>query len=237
MSKKFRGKPCVYCGGLAESADHVIAREFILPEQRANLPKVPACQKCNSAKSKLEHYLTGILPLGARTPAAAQIALRTIPKRHAKNPWLREALANAQPRPGGLAVPIQAGPLEELCGLIARALLWHRFGVILPTGYSSTATVFQDTGRQEFARIAARFPSDGWVFGEFGDGGFKFIGARATNDPCCSLWAFEFYGGALLAEGGLRAGSLIVAVTGRMKFIEELSAKLVARPAPAPPIA
>ena len=59
MGKGFKGKTCVYCAAApAATMDHVFAREFFLVDRRANLPKVPACQACNSAKSGLEHYLT-----------------------------------------------------------------------------------------------------------------------------------------------------------------------------------
>jgi hypothetical protein len=62
VSKKFKGKPCVYCtDGTAISADHVIARQFFLERHRANIPKAPACVKCNGEKSALEEQ--GDLPL------------------------------------------------------------------------------------------------------------------------------------------------------------------------------
>jgi hypothetical protein len=67
MSKKYKGKLCVYCAsGIATVADHVIAREFFLPARRANLSKVPACHNCNDVKGRLEHYLTAVLGFGAR---------------------------------------------------------------------------------------------------------------------------------------------------------------------------
>ena len=55
MSKKFKGKLCVYCGtGESETADHVVAREFFPETHRDGLPKVPACKACNAAKAALE---------------------------------------------------------------------------------------------------------------------------------------------------------------------------------------
>lgn len=65
-SKKYRGKVCVYCRtNKSSTADHIFPREFFQIDKRADLPKVPACQKCNNEKSKLEHYLAAILPFGA----------------------------------------------------------------------------------------------------------------------------------------------------------------------------
>lgn len=44
MSKAFKGKTCVYCGGtdMSSTEDHVFARQFFPEERRAGLPKVPA---------------------------------------------------------------------------------------------------------------------------------------------------------------------------------------------------
>ena len=68
MSKKFKGKTCVYCGkvGASDTRDHALAREFVLDRHRSNLPVVPACRACNSAKSGLESELRMVLPSGAR---------------------------------------------------------------------------------------------------------------------------------------------------------------------------
>ena len=94
MTKKYRGKPCTYCSvRTAETADHVFAREFFLPAQRANLPKVPACRECNEAKSQLEHYLTAVLPFGARHPGAATSLSEMVPPRLAKNARLERDLS------------------------------------------------------------------------------------------------------------------------------------------------
>src|ERR1700744_277748 len=68
MSKQYKGKTCVYCASPGESStgDHVVARSFFSVDERANLPQVPTCAPCNSAKSALETYLTALLPQGAR---------------------------------------------------------------------------------------------------------------------------------------------------------------------------
>ena len=63
MSKKYKGKLCAYCTNkAAEAGDHVFSREFFLVEDRDDLPQAPICDSCNNAKSKLEHYLTAVLP-------------------------------------------------------------------------------------------------------------------------------------------------------------------------------
>ena len=82
MSKIFKGKRCVYCGvRQATMADHVLARQFVPVEKRADLPKVPECAQCNNEKSLLEHYLTVMLPFGAQhVDAQSNLATMVPPK-------------------------------------------------------------------------------------------------------------------------------------------------------------
>src|SRR5690242_13724910 len=110
MSKKFRGKTCTYCvERTATQPDHIFAREFFLPRRRHGLPKVPACQTCNNDKSKLEHYLTSILPFGGRHADATATFSDLVPGRLAKNAALQRQLSAAQGRVwaqfSGLFVP------------------------------------------------------------------------------------------------------------------------------------
>ena len=65
MRNRFKRLPCVYCGKRATTDDHVFAAKFFLERERGNLPKVPACQKCNNEKSHLEDYLMVVLGFGA----------------------------------------------------------------------------------------------------------------------------------------------------------------------------
>jgi hypothetical protein len=81
MSKKYKGKVCVYCGKEpSTTGDHVFAREFFLVKHRDGLPQVPSCDKCNGEKSALEHYLTAVLPFGARHRNASQALQTMVPK-------------------------------------------------------------------------------------------------------------------------------------------------------------
>jgi hypothetical protein len=111
MSKRFKGKTCVYCGAAPSTTtgDHVFAREFFINVRRGNLPKVPACEACNHEKSKLEHYLTAVLPFGGRHTDSAQNLSTLVEPRLAKNAKLHSALSVGQgrvwSREGGLLVP------------------------------------------------------------------------------------------------------------------------------------
>jgi hypothetical protein len=86
MSKRFKGLLCAYCSQRpAVTGDHLFAREFFLKTQRANLPQVPTCDRCNGEKSKLEHYLTAVLPFGGRHPDALTNLSQMVEPRLAKN--------------------------------------------------------------------------------------------------------------------------------------------------------
>lgn len=83
MSKKYKGKICVYCvEAESTSTDHVFARKFFLETDRAGLPQVPSCDPCNRAKATLEHYLASVLPFGARH-SGARDNLELVPRESA----------------------------------------------------------------------------------------------------------------------------------------------------------
>ena len=99
MSKKFKGKRCAYCAEReAVTGDHIFAREFFLPSARANLPQAPICRECNNEKSKLEHYLTTVLPFGGQHPTSLENLESMVPKRLRKNAKLHRELAAGQQR-------------------------------------------------------------------------------------------------------------------------------------------
>lgn len=77
MSKKFKGMQCAYClDAVATTVDHVFSREFFLVEDRGYLPEAPACKACNDEKSRMEHYLTAVLPFGGRHDPGARESRR-----------------------------------------------------------------------------------------------------------------------------------------------------------------
>jgi hypothetical protein len=131
MSKRFKGKTCVYCAAApsTRTGDHVFAREFFIDVRRRNLPKVPACEACNNEKSKLEHYLTAVLPFGGRHADSTENLSTLVTPRLAGQGqiWSRE---------GGLIVPVRTLPVDgekigRLFEFITKALLWHHWKVIL----------------------------------------------------------------------------------------------------------
>lgn len=52
---------CAYCGGPAETRDHVPPRVFLDKPYPSNLPVVPACRECNQKISIDEEYVARLL--------------------------------------------------------------------------------------------------------------------------------------------------------------------------------
>lgn len=239
MSKRFVGKPCVYCltNPSTRTGDHVFAREFFLPDQRDNLPKVPACTQCNNAKSALEHYLTAILPFGGRHAAAAA-SLGMVPARLAKNLRLQRAIAGgtsniwSEERSGILmptmAVPFDSDRLHELFRFIIKGLMWHHWGVTMPAAEYDVKVLSLTRAGEEFFALLSSMRSKKTVREDIGDGTFVYRGMQGVDCPEFSLWECIAYGGARLTgdpaapnEGASRIG----AITARRSFLESKAAR------------
>lgn len=83
---------CIYCGGPAETREHVPSRIMLDPPYPENLPVVGSCETCNRGFSKDEQYLVCLLeaaragsadPDKIRRPSVAR-ALRRSPALQAR---------------------------------------------------------------------------------------------------------------------------------------------------------
>lgn len=111
MRRELRGKLCAYCATQpGTTPGHVFARGFVALEKRDGLPTVPACEKCNGEKAKLEHYLTTVLPFGGQHADAAQTLITMVPSRLSKNQRLARELADGAER--GEADALRTVPIE-----------------------------------------------------------------------------------------------------------------------------
>jgi len=206
MTKKFKGKLCVYCAERPSgSGDHVFAREFFLPKDRHNLPKVPACSECNEAKSKLEHYLTSVLPFGGRHEGAKANLGTMVPKRLRKNRKLTIRLAEEAVRVWSeesgklwvptMALPIDPASLESLFALIARGLIWYHWRTYLTLEHCVKAFLLTRTKEQLFDQyLLPRAP----VKADLGNGTFVYEGVQGEDCPQLSVWRFSAFGGVKL---------------------------------------
>lgn len=205
MSKKYRGKACVYCAAVSSSttADHVFAREFFLPELRGNLPKVPACNACNGAKSLLEHYLTAVLPFAGNHPVSASLLRDQVPRRLANNRKLWSGLAAGAEKVAltedgvtreATAFPFEFGKLITLIEFIARGLTFHHWGVVVPSDHTVKASAmnprFEPILMTLFTAKHGRYARGGP-----GNYSFRYEGRQGVDHPAMTLWRFQIYDG------------------------------------------
>ena len=206
MSKKYKGKNCVYCGGSGStSSDHVIAREFFPVERRQGLPKVPSCDKCNGLKSDLEHYATTLLPFGSKTLFAKSMLTTYVPPRLGKNKKIKKELTSGLQRiwvnsDSGLMIPILKLPLHEaklieLYRMIIRGMAFHHWSIIIPQNYFVDVYSVTIEGLKFFRNnILSDYPKN-YYYGNIGDGCFLYGCTRSSEDSGISAWEMTFYSG------------------------------------------
>jgi hypothetical protein len=226
MSKRFKGRTCVYCAqeNASETADHVLAREFVPVRHRGQIPKVPACKGCNKEKSDLEHYLSTILLFGGRHPDASVNLTTDGPRRLAKNKKLHRELATGVSRlwskePSGvlvraMTVPIDGERVEKLVGFIVRGLIFHHWSVVL--GPDMTVDVLSLTSHGEtFFKRFAKLNAKQRATGNIGDGALLYEGAQGVDNPAVSFWEVSLMGGVTMSgDAGEGATSRFGVMTG-----------------------
>jgi hypothetical protein len=205
MGKRFKGKTCVYCAAApSTTGDHVFAREFFINVRRGNLPKVPACDSCNNEKSRLEHYLTAVLPFGGRHADSSENLSTLVEPRLAKNAKLHNelnaGLGQVWSREGGLMVPVRTLPVDggkvgKLFEFIMKGLLWHHWKIILQPDRHALWAGFLTPVGIEFYRSFFSMNSNARVSANLGEGTFTYEGVQGTDIPEMSVWIFSMYGG------------------------------------------
>ena len=227
MSKKFKRKLCVYCAEKpSTSADHVFAREFLLPRHRMNLPKVPACDDCNREKANVEHYLASLLPFGGRHSDAGENLETMVPKRLRKNIRLNRALAQGQGAVWGQAgalmvptmtLPIDSGRFERLFQLIAKGLIWYHWQTYLTAEHFVEVWAPATAGARLFDERLFNLNARARVSANLGNGTFVYQGAQGVDCAQVTVWHIWVYGGVRVSDytGGAAAiSSRISVVTG-----------------------
>ena len=224
MSKQYKGKTCVYCAkpGASSTGDHVVARSFFTIDERDNLPQVPTCASCNSAKSALETYLAALLPQGARHQDDVSGYWAASRQRIDKNQKLfRELRAGvaASRRHDGIdkpvtetMLPIDSSKLLELSKYIAKGLLFHHWQVVVPRDQIIHAQFMNDASESVFSdmvsslrQMAENASSDevlrttGLV--QLGRQTVTYEGLFSPLDQPFSLWRLNFYGARLGIPG------------------------------------
>jgi hypothetical protein len=217
--KAFHQKTCAYCRaeGSSSTADHVIPRKAMFVKDRANLPQVPACARCNNEKSRLENYFLALVLAGSNHPDGDRYREEFIKPRLRKNRRFAHAIASARPivRPNNgrfeqaYAVNISADETTALMEMIALGLYYHHTGGPLDPTYRAMARIFAPEHERELVDgVLEFFPADSPVVGSnFGNGAFTYEGFLNNHLPGFSLWRMMWHGGIPLAgENGPRGG-------------------------------
>jgi hypothetical protein len=215
VSKKYKGKVCVYCSKeLATTSDHVFAREFFLVKHRDGLPQAPACNRCNGEKAKIEHYLTTVIPFGGLHRDASAILRTMVPKRLERNSKLRRHLERGFT---GEKIPLEPGQIERLFAFISKGLLWHHWRTVLEVDDGVAVTMIQAAGVAVINNTLARLKPKDHIYADLGEGTFIYEGIQTIDSPRSTFWRFLMYGGACFADSSRDPdgrNSLILAVTG-----------------------
>lgn len=209
MGKKYRGKLCAYCAKqMADTDEHIFCRQFFTVANRANLPKSPACRKCNGAKAELEHYLTAVLPFGGRHEDATATLENMVPARLAKNAKLQRRLAEhssdvwARTDAGvivrTMALPFDTPKLEAYFAYVVKGLLWHHWSLYLPEDSFVQPMCITAEGERVIEHQLS-LNARARVSQSLGNGTIDYRGAQGVDRPDVSVWHFKLYGGIVLA--------------------------------------
>jgi len=229
MSKKYKGKPCVYCQERLsiKQGDHVFARKLFLESERGNLIKVPSCDKCNNDKSKIEHYLISLLPFGGMHKDAKENLSSLVPPRLNKNLKFKRELKsgmryvwsedkNGTPK-RNLIIPIDGERYTELFKYIVKALSWHHWGVYIKKESIVCTIALTKFGKEMFHQHLFSLRAKNRVNEIIGNETVKYIGVQAVDDNEITVWEFEIYNGLVVANSidkGFHKSTSIGAISG-----------------------
>lgn len=214
MSKKYKGKTCAYCAvAESETGDHVVCRNFFPENMRRGLPKAPACERCNGGKSKLEHYLTTLLPFCSTHPSGLKGQAELVRRRIQKNEPLRRKLADGMGRievqgPNGesnelLALPFDGAQYMEYLALVVRGLVWWEWSCVVPPDYLVQVVSMTARKFEQFEDHVLSLGSAERRTGNFANGGLTYTGSSAPDDRAFSAWKVDLYDGLFLATDDL----------------------------------
>jgi hypothetical protein len=218
-----------------------------MEDKRGNLPKVPACDRCNNEKSKLEHYLTAVLPFGGKHNDSVANLRSMVPGRLAKNlrlqrelaagyapAVLQESSAHAVP---ALTIPFDGSILEQLFHFITRALAFHHWDVQIDAHHDARVVTLTQTGQEAFA-LFLNMGAKRRVEATLGKGTFSYQGMQG-DVPELTVWRFSIYGGLTLAGDVVAPGDVVAssdvvsgigAITASREFLSRPNVAKVFRP-------
>ncbi|WP_369930417.1 HNH endonuclease [Xanthomonas sp. NCPPB 2632] len=204
MSKKYLGKACAYCGAVANTVDHVFARAMFPIAQRANLIKVPACEACNGEKSRLEHYLSVVVPFGSADESIHEEFLPRFKSRLDKDRVLEREMAESMhtvtadgERSELYFTSLREGYLQQYAGWLIRGLMAHHFGLCGDFYIKSDIVPLE-----AIPLIDSMFMKlgDAMLVVEDAVPGVSYRGVVAKVNPSSSTWYVVIHGGIRLGD-------------------------------------
>ncbi len=229
MSKKYKGKPCVYCQERPsiKQGDHVFARKLFLESERGNLIKVPSCKECNDDKSKIEHYLISVLPFGGMHSGAKENLSSLVPPRLDKNLKLKRELKsgmkyvwskeeNGTPKKN-LTIPFDGERYVGLFKYLVKALSWHHWRVYIETESIVFTTALSKYGKKMFHQHLFPLRAQNKVNEVIGNNTVEYTGVQAVDDNQITIWEFETYNGLVVSNSideGFHKSTSIGAISG-----------------------
>ena len=220
----------------ARSVRRLTKASFFLIDKRDNLPQVPSCETCNREKSKIEHYLTALLPFGGRHKDAHENLKGMVPKRLRKNPKLHEKLAAEQDyiltkRPSALFSPSMVLPInfESIIALfkyIVKGLANYHWGVFLSDDILIEVMALTPAGEKFYEERFFRLNCNARVIEILAENTFWYEGVQGVDCPQITAWRFSIYNGVQLAEAPDEISSVIGAHSGPKYIFENANKKL-----------
>ena len=208
----------MYCAtATSATGDHVFPRKLFLPRHRANLPQVPACAPCNRAKSRIETYVTAILPFGGRHETARENLELQVIKRLRRNRKLATALVKGVRRKwskyGDLIIPTTTIPIDPdlfrlFFQLVVRGLIWHHWKQILTDAHLIEVSYFTDHRKALFNARVVNLTARDRVEADLGEGTAVYQGAPDTDCPQRTEWKFAIAGFTVIAFTGPKSASI-----------------------------
>lgn len=183
--------------------DHIFAREFFIPSKRADLPKCPSCVQCNADKSKLEHYLTAVLPFGGRHEDGYNNLVSQVPPRLKRNQSLHRKLSNGIGKiwhvengvyRRSMIIPIDHDKIIDLFRYITKGLVWYHWKVLFRESDCVDGYFLSDDGSILFNNLFQMRSSE-HVEGDLGGGTVFYEGAKGLNADQITVWRYKMYGG------------------------------------------
>lgn len=164
---------------------------------------------CNGEKSRLEHYLTAVLPFGGRHKAAQRHLAELVPKRLAKNVKLHRDLRSNWGRvwteEEGLHVPVATLPVkpdavEDLFRYIVRGLAFYHWGVRLMDEHNVDVIALTRAGERFFDQLLA-LKAGARVDEDICAGTFAYQGSQSAEEPTITVWRIRPFGGVKFGDG------------------------------------